>query len=306
MQIGSANIGVTSLKSVELGVESMSRAFEAGPQPEPFGSLSMEIDALGSAEFGALLAKEVLAAVPAKFMSAFYMDSTGFIRFLFAEGDADQAQTLWNQLSSKADVGTPFQSAFFETVAGPSNLRLRPWTTGADRVDNADPLSNGFFVFRSFKEDAVVLALHCSDNGVSIMQEYSSYFERMGGVILGLIRQHVHLIDARSALLFKPVFKDLVAQMNAVLPQLSIREVEVCASMLLNMSIKEIALRLGVAPTSVETFRKRAYLKLGVGSRVEFLKLYERLLYTNIRRRGRFSPAHSGLPGSAEGFLVTD
>lgn len=56
-------------------------------------------------------------------------------------------------------------------------------------------------------------------------------------------------------------------------PQLSRREREVCAGIACGLSVDGIAADLGVAPSTVQTLRKRAYLKLGIHGRQQLLRL---------------------------------
>jgi len=59
-------------------------------------------------------------------------------------------------------------------------------------------------------------------------------------------------------------------------PSLSRRERQVCARAAIGMSIEAAAIDLGVAQTSVRTYRKRAYARLGVTSPLELLALVAR------------------------------
>jgi DNA-binding CsgD family transcriptional regulator len=55
--------------------------------------------------------------------------------------------------------------------------------------------------------------------------------------------------------------------------RLTEREREVCARALIGMTVEGTALELGVAPTSVATYRKRAYQKLNITSQNEMFAL---------------------------------
>jgi len=54
---------------------------------------------------------------------------------------------------------------------------------------------------------------------------------------------------------------------------LTLRERQVCARAVFGMSVESTALDLGVGKTSVLTYRKRAYQRLGVGSPIELCAL---------------------------------
>lgn len=56
------------------------------------------------------------------------------------------------------------------------------------------------------------------------------------------------------------------ARLLALHPGLSPREVEVCALILQGLSTDVIALQIGIGKTSVITYRKRAYAKLGIST----------------------------------------
>jgi DNA-binding CsgD family transcriptional regulator len=82
-----------------------------------------------------------------------------------------------------------------------------------------------------------------------------------------------------------PVFGSLIsrhllasqldARLRALCPALTAREAAVCRALLRGRSSPEIASALGVRVSSVQTYRKRAYAKLGVATLPE---LFQRLL----------------------------
>ena len=59
----------------------------------------------------------------------------------------------------------------------------------------------------------------------------------------------------------------------ALLDVLSLRERAVCLGMLAGQKAEEIAAQIGVAPSTVVTYRKRAYGKLGISSRASLFAL---------------------------------
>lgn len=69
-----------------------------------------------------------------------------------------------------------------------------------------------------------------------------------------------------SVLEFEQRYRDLC-------PGLSRRERQVCARAAVGMTVEAAAIDLGVAETSVRTYRKRAYARLGVASALELLAL---------------------------------
>jgi DNA-binding CsgD family transcriptional regulator len=68
---------------------------------------------------------------------------------------------------------------------------------------------------------------------------------------------------------------ELETRLRALCPALAAREVAVCTALLRGRTAPEVAAALGVRVSSIQTYRKRAYAKLGVGSLPE---LFQRLL----------------------------
>jgi DNA-binding CsgD family transcriptional regulator len=66
---------------------------------------------------------------------------------------------------------------------------------------------------------------------------------------------------------------ELEARFARHCPHLTARERQVCARATLGMSVEGAALDLGIAATSVQTYRKRAYRRLAVGSAQELAGL---------------------------------
>lgn len=82
-----------------------------------------------------------------------------------------------------------------------------------------------------------------------------------------------------------PVFGSLIARhlrgaevearLRSLCPALAEREATVCTALLRGRTAPEVAARLGIRVSSVQTYRKRAYAKLGVAS---LPQLFQRLL----------------------------
>lgn len=88
------------------------------------------------------------------------------------------------------------------------------------------------------------------------------HFSQAAPVFGSLISRHLHP-------------SQLEARLRALCPALTAREAAVCRALLRGRSSPEIAGSLGLRVSSVQTYRKRAYAKLGVASLPE---LFQRLL----------------------------
>lgn len=64
-----------------------------------------------------------------------------------------------------------------------------------------------------------------------------------------------------------------VAALRRAIPNLPMREAEVCAEIALGMTSEAIALKLGISANTVLTYRKRAYARLNISSQNELTRL---------------------------------
>src|SRR5690606_15243821 len=84
--------------------------------------------------------------------------------------------------------------------------------------------------------------------------------EKAAGIVMALVARHV--AAARDA--GQPALHDISHRLLACQHRLSAREASVAAALSLGRTQKEIAEAAGVALSSVVTYRRRAYRKLGV------------------------------------------
>ena len=114
-------------------------------------------------------------------------------------------------------------------------------------------------------------------NGKFSNQDLSD-LERLGPILSQYVLRHVS-IAADKALPDRDFVRRRVDLLlddgTTIFAQLSERERQVCKRLLLGMSEKELAADLGVALTTVVTYRQRLYAKLGITSKEE---LFQRAL----------------------------
>ncbi|MFL9991029.1 LuxR family transcriptional regulator [Paraburkholderia sediminicola] len=89
-------------------------------------------------------------------------------------------------------------------------------------------------------------------------------------IVTSATERHLHMTEMQAQLATQVAAapgarRDAApARLAASFPQLSRREREVCEGILAGLTAKQIAWQLEIAPTSVVTHRKNAYLKLGI------------------------------------------
>jgi DNA-binding CsgD family transcriptional regulator len=91
-------------------------------------------------------------------------------------------------------------------------------------------------------------------------------------LLLPFIRRH-RAIVASPAANRAETLERFSKRLEGLPNRLAQREVEVCARALIGMSVEATALDLGIRPTSITTYRQRAYQKLGISSQNELFAL---------------------------------
>lgn len=123
----------------------------------------------------------------------------------------------------------------------------------------------------------IVLALFRSNAAGLFGATQVEWLEHFGDELLALIARHADFMQQNHAFLTAVTSRDEIEACLASSPAgLAAREVSVCACLLLGLSIPVIATELGIGQETVITYRKRAYLKLGISTQRELLPLYIR------------------------------
>jgi DNA-binding CsgD family transcriptional regulator len=91
-------------------------------------------------------------------------------------------------------------------------------------------------------------------------------------LLIPFIRHH-RAIVASPATNRAETLERFSKRLHSLPKRLAQREIEVCARALIGMSVEGTALDLGIRPTSVTTYRQRAYQKLGISSQNELFAL---------------------------------
>lgn len=92
-------------------------------------------------------------------------------------------------------------------------------------------------------------------------------------LVTHLIAAHRRLTPVAPQRSAQSVIHSIISRAAPPFDRLTNREREVCARILLGYSSEAIALDLGVAPSSIMTYRKRAYEKLGITGQSELFSL---------------------------------
>jgi LuxR family transcriptional regulator, activator of tox operons len=96
------------------------------------------------------------------------------------------------------------------------------------------------------------------------------------GILPALIVKHVRMQGEKGRSALHPPLDALSERIRSLNTKLSSREGQVCAAILIGMPAKEISRRVGVEVSTIVTYKKRAYEKLGVNSKEELRSYYQR------------------------------
>lgn len=255
-------------------------------QRSPLVGIGSVIEAIGSDEFGARLVGLVRESCGAAFVSAFRIcDGRATVVAVAGERQEiadDHARRYVDEMHWRHDPVI--------AVAGTECQKSSAVLVQVDPVRIEDRiLKREFYRPACISDKLAINAMR--DNSlfvVSLLRTMESgHFtteavDRVAGladVIVSLLARHATLKtdSAGENLLASVAFIEarlLRAESTATLWRLTPRERQVCARILYGMTATGIALDLGINEYSVDTYRKRAYHRLGIASRHELLRRY--------------------------------
>ncbi len=126
-----------------------------------------------------------------------------------------------------------------------------------EKISIARPTGSGWNILNFYRRDS------CRPDEVAALATF-------GVFALAAIAKHGHLLSADEAdLPASDPAERIAQQLRRRFPDLTRREAEVCSHSLLGGRSFEIGSRLGVSRSTVLTYRRRAYQRLGIGSASE-------------------------------------
>ncbi len=240
--------------------------------------------ALGSADFERELVALLNLVVPVDHCVVFTYAPAAGAGHLFTHGRMSpaQAQSLADDYVGRYHARDPH----FARLAAP---------VGPDETDRFVPLPlpaaydpayrNHFFDRNDLVDKAATIgrvehgAVYCNFYRMGSSGPYSgqdrALLERILPLVTSLIANHHLLLSARRGPTVPPpsLVHTIVGQAVPPFDRLTARERDVCSRIVLGYTSVGIGLDLAIAPSSVVTYRRRAYERLGIGSRHELFEL---------------------------------
>ncbi|WP_158915764.1 helix-turn-helix transcriptional regulator [Caulobacter sp. S45] len=255
----------------------------------PAGMASV-IDALGEDDFPDAFGRTLSSVVPAKLFSVFRLDDQQRMRYMFAGGHLDEddndeafarsasaryADSYWKldpalrSILDDGDWNTTVRTQAWDAIP-PSEYRAFCY----ERVHVRERL----LICRRFGAETIMVGLYRTSDEAPFEPDCFDRLQGAAEMLTSISWKHSKVMANTHSRNLLPGDGDVSRQLAATNGQLSSREVEVCTGLLLGRSTKEIARTVGVMPSSIVTFRKRAFLKLKIATRQDLVRLYERSL----------------------------
>jgi len=242
------------------------------------------IPALGEDRFGATLLGAMGRALPVGSLSVYRTGARPAI-FLTASLDArDTTRDCWRAYLSgpiRQDRTLQAPSHAAPSSSVPTLPRLCHITADEvpgehrARVYEAHGVAERISVVEE-ESDGALFAVNFYRHGHqhALRDHEIADFSRLGNVVMVLARKHIALAaPVQEAHVGLPAGVHQLNRLRALQPDLTARELEVCARLLKGMSQEGIAADLGIALTTVKTYRNRAFARLGIHFRNELFAL---------------------------------
>jgi len=245
------------------------------------------LDCAGTPEFTDAFVDWVRGAAGCDFCSAFLADDQRQLRYLLAGGQhpripgfaetasLDYAQRYWQRdritqqmLASDGDAhAVHVVRQAWNTITDPEYRRAC-----YERANVVERIT----VYATRRPRVFASAYWSRDSGPA-SREGAERLQAIAPLLIAVLVKHVALSSGTVAGPLFPPLQDVAARLSQAGFSLSRREAEVLAGLLLGRTQNEIAETTGVALSSIVTYRRRAYRKLGVADQRELERLYHQL-----------------------------
>jgi DNA-binding CsgD family transcriptional regulator len=240
--------------------------------------------ALGQDRFGPLLLDVLAEQTGADLLSAFAVSASAPPRLLLAFGRLIRERTFpWTASTRYAQEFWRHDPTFSKVV------QVIPGKYGILRQSGRSIQNSGYRT-ACYEQPGVLerISIHGQPGDMPLMVNLyrldangpfsEASIDKLGQIattILALVAKNAAMDEERIVPALHPKLETVSAALKARAPQLSPREAEVCAALLVGLSLKEIARCTGLEASSIVTYRKRAYGKLAITTRRDLGRIYD-------------------------------
>lgn len=245
------------------------------------------VQALGHARFGDVLLGAVRESVGAELLSAFCLDDGG-PRYCLARA-IDQLGNPFAECAAQHYV-----DGYWHSDPGLERLREAHDACGGTVLCQQASNEIRHTGYRAFCYEAPRLIDRVSVLGAVGARRmlFSAYrraargpfahdevlrFAAHAEMLMSIVGKHVELLEQVRPSTQRDSLAALEGRLASCFAALSLRERQICAGLIVGLSAKEIAQRCGVEVSTVVTYKKRAFEKLGVPNRRALLNLWSGL-----------------------------
>ena len=249
--------------------------------------LSSVVNTLGRAEFGQELTDQLRMVTGADIVSAFEFSTDNKPNYLLGGGRTPPEARFSEAAGQRYASGYwRFDRALGNVLSSSSRFRYKILFQRCYDIPNKEYRSYCYdshevleraSIFANTGNLPVMLNLYrCKPTGPFDSRGISE-IEQSGELLCALIAKHTELVSAISGLNSQPNIGEAGRDLREACLGLSLQEIEVCAGLLAGFTYKEIAQRRNLKLSSVVTYRKRAYMKLGIIDREDLHAMYKRM-----------------------------
>jgi DNA-binding CsgD family transcriptional regulator len=251
------------------------RTWTADPAPTATHGLAAAVSSLGEPGFGATLLSSLRELLPLGSVSVYRIGAHPTIFFSASLGVPDTTRDCWRAYlsgpiagdrtlraqppSAEYDAGEALRLCHITACEVPPEHRAKVYEAHgvAERVSVVqDEADRSVFALNFYR--------HLHQRALSDAQ--LAEFGRLGGLLMALARKHIALAGPVS-------MPGMGQRLLALQPELSAREIDVCARILQGMTQEGIAADLGIGLPTVKTYRNRAFTRMGIHFRSELFAL---------------------------------
>ncbi|SMC87349.1 helix-turn-helix transcriptional regulator [Rhizobium sp. RU36D] len=260
------------------------------PDVDAVAAMAVLTDALGEPDFPDRYFLTMRLLAKADLCSAFKVEEDGTLSYLFARGDhagipgfAERASLDYARRYWQRDLAT---RQLLQATHPPGRVQvLRQAWNGIrdpeyrrDCYERADVLERLTLYHQG--DPRIVAGLYRVRESGPFPLPAVERIEALAPLIMAILAKHLRLVNARQPVPLHPPLRQIADRLLQSGYALSAREAEVSAGLLLGRTHREISERIGLAPSSIVTYRQRAYRKLGVRDQRGLEAIYQGIAQT--------------------------
>lgn len=246
----------------------------AMPDADAVAAMAGLLETLGEPLFPDCYFQTMRLLAEADLCSAFSVAEDGALSYLFARGEhahipgfAERASLDYAQRYWQRDLVTR-QMLHAATQQGRVQVLRQAWNGIRDPEYRRDCYERAEVIERLTLyhqgDPRIVAGLYRTRESGPFPLACLERIEALAPLLMAILVKHLRLMTAHEPVPLHPPLRQIADRLLQSGYALSAREAEISAGLLLGRTHRELSERTGLAPSSIITYRQRAYRKLGV------------------------------------------